>query len=104
MWAKASNTCVHVSNDRPSINGVALAHGYTSISQVQSVASLDYTSRIRTPSLRQIVVFRNVEGFYAAVKLLGIKNDSCGDKLDELCFKYTIQSDESDNFAEFVNM
>ena len=104
MWTKASNTCIHVYNDRPSINGVALAQGYTSISQVQSAASLDYTSRTRTPSLRQIVVFRNVEGFYAAVQLLGIKDDSRGDKLDELSFKYAIQSDGSDNFAEFVNM
>ena len=54
----------------PSINGVALARGSESISQVESAALLDYTSRTRTPSRGQIVVLRNTEGFYAAVQLL----------------------------------
>ena len=34
-WSSASATRIHVYNDPPSINGVALAHGCTSISQVE---------------------------------------------------------------------
>ncbi len=103
-WTKASDTSIHVYNDPSSINGVALARGCDSISQVENAASLDYTSRARTPSRGQIVVLRNTEGFYAAVHVLGIKDDSRHDDRDELRFRYAIQSDGSDNFAEFVDL
>ena len=99
-WTKASNTSIHVYNDPLSINGVALGRqGWTDIDQVADAASLDYTSRVRTPSVGQVVVFRNVDGFYAAVKVLDIKDDTRGDDSDELRFRYAIQPDGSDNFA-----
>ena len=99
-WAKASNTSIHVVNDPPSINGVALGRrDWTDIDQVADAASLDYTSRVRTPSVGQVVVFRNVAGFYAAVKVLDIKDDTRGDDSDELRFRYAVQPDGSDNFA-----
>ena len=100
-WTKASDTSIYVYNDPPSINGVALAQGCESISQVESAESLDYTSRTRTPSLGQIVVLRNTEGFYAAVHVIEIKDNSRHDDRDELRFRYAIQSDGSDNFTEF---
>ena len=99
-WAKASDVNIHVLNDPPSINGVALApRELVTISQVVNAASLDYTSRIVTPRIGQIVVFRNVNGFYAATKLLMIKDDGRGAFHDELRFQYVIQSDGSDNFT-----
>ena len=64
-----------------------------------SAASLDYTSRSRIPLVGQVVVFRNMAGFYAAVQVLGIKDDTRGDDSDELRFRYAIQPDGSDNFA-----
>ena len=103
-WTKASDTSIHVYNDPQSINGIALARGCTSIAQVVNAGSLDYTSRVRTPCLGQIVVWRNVKGFYAAVHLLEIKDDSRGDDKDELRFRYAIQSDGSDSFAEFLDI
>ena len=99
-WDKASNTSIHVVNDPPSINGIALGHrDWTDIDQVASAASLDYTSRYRTPLVGQVVVFRNTAGFYAAVQILEIKDDTQGDDSDELRFRYAIQVDGSDNFA-----
>ena len=103
-WTKASRTSIHVSNDPQSINGLALARSCTSIAQVVNAEALDYTSRTRTPSLGQIVVLRNVKGFYAAVHLLEIKDDGRGDDRDELRFRYAIQSDGSGSFAEFLDM
>ena len=103
-WSSASNTSMHVYNDPPSINGVALARGCESISQVESAVLLDYTSRAQTPSLGQIVVLRNTEGFYVAVQLLAIKNARRHDDRDELRFRYAIQSDGSDDFMEFVDL
>ncbi len=99
-WTKASNTSIYVLNDPPSIYGVALGRrDWTGIDQVASAASLDYTSRHRTPRVGQVVVFRNMAGFYAAVQVLGIKDDTRGDDSDELRFRYAIQPDGSDNFA-----
>ena len=103
-WSKASNTSIHVSNDPPSINGVAMAKGATSISSVLNAESLDYTSRVRTPSLREIVVLRNMNGFYSAIHVLGIKDDTRGDDRDELRFRYAIQPDGSDNFEDFEDL
>ncbi len=100
-WTKATDTSIHVYNDPPSINGVALARGCESISQVESAELLDYTSRFRTPSCGQIVVLRNTEGFYAAVHVLGIKDDSRHDDRDEVRFRYAIQSGGTDDFTEF---
>ena len=98
-WTKAGKTSIYVYNDPPTINGVALARGITSIPQVLNAAGLDFTSRTRTPSLGQIVVLRNAKSFYAAIQVLGIKDDTRGDSDDELRFRYAIQSDGSDSFA-----
>ena len=98
-WSSGSDTRIRVYNDPPSINGVALACGCRSISQVESAASLDYTSRSRTLSLGQIVVLRNTGGFYAAIQVLAIEYAR-----NELRFRYAIQSDGTDDFPEFVNL
>ena len=52
----------------------------------------------------QIVVLRNTEGFYAALQVLAIKDDKKGDSHDELRFRYAIQSDGSDSFANIGQM
>ncbi len=100
-WSKASDKDIYICNDPLSINGVALARGCTSIAQVPNAESLDYTSRIRTPKCGEIVVLRNVNGFYAAVHVMKIKDDTRGDDKDELRFRYAIQADGSDDFTEF---
>lgn len=103
-WSKASNTSIHVYNDPPSINGIALARRRASIAEIAHAARLDFTSRVRTPQCGEIVVLRNVRGFYAAVHVLNIKDDTRGDDKDELRFRYAIQSNGSDTFTEFGNV
>ena len=103
-WSKASDMDIHIYNDPPSINGVVLARGCTSIAQVPNAESLDYTSRTRTPKCGEIVVLRNVNGFYAAVHVLEIKDDTRSDDKDELRFRYAIQADGSGGFMEFSNV
>lgn len=80
---------------------MALAKGCASIEEVVNAEALDYTSRYRTPERGEIVVFRNVHGFYAAVRVLDIKikDDRRGGDRDELRFAYAIQGNGSDNFG-----
>ena len=100
MWSRAENTRIRVYNDPDSINGVALGHSdWTGIDQVTGARQLDYTSRARIPAVGQIVVLRNTNGFYAAVKLLSIKDKTRQDDQDELRFEYSIQPDGSDDFT-----
>ena len=100
-WSKASNVSIYIYNDPPSINGVALAQGCASIAQVLNAEALDYTSRTRTPQCGEVIVLRNVNGFYVAVHVLEIKNDTRGDDKDELRFQYAIQADNLVDFTKF---
>lgn len=102
QWSKADNRSIHVYNDPPSINGIALGHReWTTIDQIVNAGLLDYTSRARTPRVGQIVMFRNKHGFYAAAHLMEVKDNTRGDDSDELRFLYVIQPDGSDNFETF---
>ena len=103
-WSKASDQHIHVYDEPESIYGVAIDHAATSISEVTNAAALNYTSTSRTPGVGQIVVLRNKQGFYAAIHVLDIKDDTRGDKLDELRFRYVIQSEGKDNFVRFRNI
>lgn len=100
-WSKASNTSIHVYNDPTLIHGVAIDRSASAIHEVTRAATLDYTSRVRTPTTGQVVVFRNTNGFYAAVQILNIKDDTRGDENDELHFRYAIQVDGTDSFERF---
>lgn len=98
-WSKASATCIHLYNDPPSINGVAVARGCRSIEDVTNAAALDYTSRARTIPRGGVAVLRNVQGFYAALQVLEIKEETKTDDRDQLRFRYAIQVDGSDDFT-----
>ncbi len=101
MWTKASSQSIHVYNDPKSINGVALDGNASSIYEVLNATALDFTSRSRCPATGEIVVLRNVNGFYAAVQVLDIKDNRRGDDRDELRFRYAIQCDGTGNFSGF---
>ncbi len=101
-WSKASNTSIHIYNDSPSINGVALAPNITDIHHVREAATLDFTSRCQTPRLHQIVVLQNKKGFFAALKIQAIKDDSRDDPCNEVRLQYVIQPNGSDSFANTV--
>lgn len=101
-WSKASDTGIHLYNDPDSINGVAHAKGCQSIEEVTNAATLDYTSRVRTIPRGGVAALRNREGFYAALQILDIKDDTLSDDRDELRFRYAIQVDGSDDFSAFT--
>ena len=103
-WSKASNERIYVLNDPPSIDGVAVCREAETISKVNEAEALDYTSRHQTPALGEIVVLRNVSGFYAAIKVLDIKDNTRGDARDQLRFRYAIQANGSDDFTGFIGL
>ena len=101
MWTKGSNKSIYVYNDSDSINGVAVARRFNSIYEITDAAKLDYTSRYRSPAVGQIVILRNRNGFYAAMQILEIKDDTRDNEKDELRFRYAIQTDGTEDFTKF---
>lgn len=102
MWTKASDTSIHLYNDPTFIHAVALARSCRSIEEVTNAAELDYTSRATTIPRGGVAVLRNTHGFYAALHILDIKDDTRSDDRDELRFRYAIQVDGSDDFTSFT--
>jgi hypothetical protein len=92
-WSKASDTSIHAYTDSKSIKNLAIAKESISLEDALSnVDRFDFTSRVRTPRLEQIVIWRNTNALLAATKVIGIKDDTRGSAADELVFDYLIQA------------
>lgn len=98
-WSKASDISIHAYSDGGNVDALAIARSTVEIIDIEDAAQLDYSSRTRTPRIGQMVIWRNSNGFYAATKVLEIKDDTRGDDRDELVFEYTIQTNGSGSFA-----
>ena len=98
-WSKASNTAIHAYSDSASIEALALATDAEAIANVVGVETYDFSSRIRTPRVGEIVIWRNVNGLYAATHILAITDDTRGDATNELTFEYMILPDGGCRFS-----
>lgn len=99
-WSKASDTNIYCYNDPSSIRGVALAPRNATVSDITDASTLDYTSRSRTLEGGRIVVLQNTNGFYAALQIQDIKDDTRRDDRDELTFSYRILMDGTKDFSK----
>lgn len=102
MWGKASNTSIHCYSDPAGIREIALAAKNAAPEDLSHIADLDYTSRHRTPETGRYVALQNTNGIFALIRILEIKDDTRGDDVDELRFRYWIRPDGGDDFSEVV--
>jgi Uncharacterized protein containing a TIR (Toll-Interleukin 1-resistance) domain len=98
-WTSAGSSSIHCYNDAPSVRGIALVPLGWRIEDIHDVSALDFTSRVRTPSIGQFVALQNVKGFYALLHIEGIHTTAHGGDDDELRFRYWIQPDGSSDFS-----
>lgn len=92
-WSKASDTAIHAYTDSDSIKDLAIAKGANSLeAALEASSNFDYTSRVRTPRLGQIVVWRNTNGLLAATQVVALKDDTRGSSIDELVVDYLIRA------------
>jgi hypothetical protein len=101
-WSKASDTSIHLYNDPPSIHGIAIARGATGIEQISDASGYDFTSRARTFRTGEIAILRNTNGFYAAVQILRVEDDSRGATSDALTMRYIILPDGERDFTSQI--
>lgn len=98
-WSKASDSAIHLYNDPSGIHGIALARGAAAIDQIEDASAYDFTSRSRTVKVGEIAVLQNIDGFYAAVEIVHIDDDSRGAPSDSLTIRYAVLPTGETNFA-----
>ena len=98
-FSKSSSWDIMLLNDPVSINTVAIAKNLNEIREIKDARIYDGSSRIRRSNVNAIAILQNSNGFFAAIKILSIKDDTRGDVNDEITFEYIIQTNGSPDFS-----
>ena len=96
---KSSDWDLQLLNDPRSIRTVAIVNDCDEIEDIVDARKYDGSSRIRRPKIGQVAVLQNENGYWAAIKVLGIKDDTRNDDHDEVIFDYVIQTNGSPSFV-----
>ena len=83
-WSRAGNDSIHA------YGLIGYRVGESEFPAPELLPSYDFSSRCRTISTGQIVVFENLHRHFAAVKLGMVKSSSHGYPCDEMSFEYHI--------------
>jgi hypothetical protein len=98
-WSCGGNTSIYAYTDPPSIRSVALAQGVKRIECITNAAGYDTSSRVRAPTLGEIVIWQNTAGYYLATQVEVLKVRGYGSLEDEITFSYAIALNKSSSFA-----
>ena len=98
-WSKSSDNNIILLNDPSSIKTVAVVKDGVDISEIADARIYDGSSRTRRPNIGQVAVIQNMNGFWAAVKIQRIRDDTRNDAWDEVSFDYIIQTNGTPCFS-----
>ena len=98
-WSKSSDNNIILLNDPSSIKTVAVVKDGVDISEIADARIYDGSSRTRRPNIGQVAVIQNMNGFWAAVKIQRIRDDTRNDAWDEVSFDYVIQTNGTPCFS-----
>ena len=101
-WSGASGESIYCVADTPTVIGVALAPRGAAISDVIDARALNFTSQYRTVDEGGIVVLQNSNGFFAAVRVVDVK-DKRYDERDEITIEFVILKDASADFSQALH-
>ncbi|WP_149570716.1 toll/interleukin-1 receptor domain-containing protein [Serratia bockelmannii] len=98
-FSKSSDHDIQLLNDPSSINTIAIVKDKNEFIEIDDARIYDGSSRVRRPKINQIAILQNNNGFYAAIKILSIQDDTRGVEYDEVTFDYVIQTNGSPDFT-----
>ena len=98
-FRKSSDQNIQILNDPHCIRTVAIAKGCSEFEDIVDARKFDGSSKIRRPKIGQVAVLQNENGYWAAIKVLEVKDDTRGDDHDEVTFDYVIQTNGSPSFV-----
>lgn len=96
-WSKASDRSIHAYKDSLGKNGAVARVKIPTEWPTVLDDSIDFSSRVRTPEIGDVVIWKNAHGKYAATRIVDIKDDTRGADHDELTCEYTIYRDTVQN-------
>lgn len=100
-WTRGSDTCIHVYDDPSSIQSIALVDDVTSITDITDASKYDTSSSSLTPLLGDIVVWKNISGYYLAAKIEALQcRGYGGNRADKIRFSYVIAPNKSTSFTD----
>ena len=85
-WSRAGNNSIHA------YGLIGFKNESIDFPELSELHSYDFSSRSRTIRTGQIVIFENMNGHFAAIKLGEVKSSSHGNPHDEMIFEYHIYS------------
>lgn len=104
-WSSASGEAIHAYADSSSVDTIALAIDVKNITDISDASIYDTSSGVRTADEDEIIILKNINGCYAAIKILDVKYRGRGsDTKDELTFEYVILSDKSSDFTKLTKV
>ena len=101
-WSEGGAGCIHCYNDGQSVAGIGIARSAKEIYEVTNARDCDMTSRSRLVEAGQIVVIKNINGLFAALKIIDVRHRRAGHDRDELRFRYRILRDGGADFSDTV--
>ncbi|MDO5324491.1 MAG: DUF4062 domain-containing protein [Clostridia bacterium] len=82
-WTKASDRAIYAYKDGAGIEGIARIKNCSDLKYAIEM-KCDFSSRVRTPEIGDIIIWKNKYGHFAATRIVSILDDSRGADHDEL--------------------
>ena len=98
--SKASDESIHIYNDPKSIKWVSIALNKYSFSEIKDVREFEMSSRVECPQTNEIAILKNIHWNYCVIKFINIKDRTRSDEVDEVTFKYIINSNWNTDFSD----
>ena len=98
-WDKSGDCDIQILNEPSSIRTVAIARDTREIAEIADARTYEGSSEIRRPKIGEVVVLQNANGYWAAIKIGRIRDDTRSDDRDEVTFDYVIQTNGSPSFV-----
>lgn len=103
-WSKASDRSIYVYKDSLGANGAVARVKIPDAWPTVLDDSIDFSSRVRTPEIGDVIIWKNSHGKYAATRIIDIKDDTRGADHDELSCEYVIYHDVAQNNTVCVEL
>lgn len=97
-WTGGGDGSIHAYNDPGTIKTIAIADDNKEIADIKDATIYNSSSRTRLISRGEILVIENINGYFAAIKIIDVKYKRGDGTINELTFEYRILGDKTSNF------
>jgi pyrimidine deaminase RibD-like protein len=101
MWTVDINGIIHINDDSETIV-IAIADGHKEINGVTDANAYKYYPSMRITNIEEILIIKNKKGYFAAIKIIDVKNIKDDKSWNELQFEFKILPDKTSDFSKEI--